>query len=222
MIRLYYYLMALVMGKKLNLTGKLFGRLLVISEAPREEKYRWVLWRCKCECGNEHIVKTQALMNGSTRSCGCLFLDTARAKGRAKRTHGATNTRTYNKWVAMKGRCSNENNQKFKNYGGRGIKVCERWANSFSNFLADMGEAPEGMSLDRIDPNGDYTPENCRWATQKTQQNNRTNNVILQVDGKRMTLSEAARHVGITPDMLQQRLKRGDPLDYALRPKGRK
>lgn len=210
------------MGKKLNLTGQAFGRLTVVHEVDKEEGSIWTRWKCKCECGNDPIVKTQALRSGSTKSCGCLFMDVARAKGKAKLIHGAAETRTYNIWVSMKGRCYNQNNKKFKNYGGRGINVCERWKKSFLNFLNDMGEAPEGMSIDRIDTNGNYEPNNCRWADQKTQQNNRRNNVILEVDGKQMTLSQAARYAGLTPDMLQQRLKRGDPLEYALRPKGRK
>ncbi len=116
----------------------------------------------------------------------------------------------------MKSRCNTKTNQKYSIYGARGIKVCERWE-KFENFYEDMGDAPDNMSLDRVDVNGNYEPSNCRWATQKEQQNNRRNNLILEYDSKKYTLQQLCDHLGKNSDKVQQRLKRGDSLERALR-----
>jgi hypothetical protein len=147
--------------KKLN--GKQFGRLLVISDTEKR-KHRYVIWKCLCECGKYTEVMSQHLLSGHTKSCGCTKKHGHTSKGKF--------SRTYNSWYSMKARCLNSKNEAFTYYGGRGIMVCERWM-VFENFLADMGERPEGLTLDRINNDGHYEPSNCRWATWKQQANNR-------------------------------------------------
>jgi hypothetical protein len=146
--------------------GERYGRLTVRAYAgqPRRERR----WLCECDCGEMVEVGTGSLRSGNTRSCGCLRRDTNTAR---LTTHGASKTRTYASWKTMLQRCDDENHVAFSYYGGRGITVCERWR-SFENFLADMGKRPEGKTLDRIDPDGNYEPSNCRWATYKEQRAN--------------------------------------------------
>jgi hypothetical protein len=154
-----------------NLVGKVFGRLTVLSliEKPR----RWV---CICACGNATEVITSRLNNGNTKSCGCLKRNVL---GDATRKHGLANSRitgyanrTYGIWQAMRGRCMNPNNSRWSSYGGRGITICKRW-DKFENFLEDMGEVPEGLTLERKNVDGNYTPRNCKWATWEEQAKNK-------------------------------------------------
>ena len=154
-----------------NLIGKVFGRLTVVSliEKPR----RWV---CTCSCGVSTKVMTSRLNNGNTKSCGCLKRNVL---GDATRTHGLANSRltgyanrTYGIWQAMRGRCMNPNNSRWDSYGGRGIKICKRW-DKFENFLSDMGEVPENLTLERKNVDGNYTPRNCKWATWEEQAKNK-------------------------------------------------
>lgn len=205
------------MGQLVNLLGGKFGRLTVIEKTDKRGSGGAVFWKCLCECGNTKDVSSSCLRTGQTKSCGCLFLDVATAKGKAKLTHGMTETRTYKSWGDMKQRCYNPNDTKYMRYGGRGISVCDSWKSSFESFYKDMGEAPDGMSIDRIDVNGNYEPSNCRWATQKEQQNNRSNNLILEYQSKKYTLQQLCDHFGKNSDKVQQRLKRGDSLERALR-----
>lgn len=172
-----------------NLLGKRFGRLVVIKKLPSKKRKRQ--WLCKCDCGNETVLPTGALDNGSVRSCGCLHNELLSERQTTHgRTVGGKSDKTYRCWQGIKRRCLNKNNPSYKNYGGRGIKVCDRWINSFENFLEDMGESPQDMSIDRIDVNSDYCPENCRWASVKTQANNTTQNVYLKYNGQQHTIAQ--------------------------------
>jgi hypothetical protein len=130
------------------------------------------MWLCQCECGNTVVVNGNALRRGNTRSCGCLQKDEASLR---RRTHGMKGTPTYRSWVAMKNRCTNPRQDNYGRYGARGIAVCDRWLGEggFDAFLYDMGERPEGTTLDRIDPDGNYEPANCRWATAEEQERNK-------------------------------------------------
>jgi hypothetical protein len=155
-----------------NLVGKRFGKLIVLRKTNRRKNDGCVIWECQCDCGNIVDVSTTRFnpKHRPTRSCGCLHQDKVVFHGHNRDNNVSS---TYQSWKAMKARCSNPNNVKFDLYGGRGIKVCERWINSFENFFEDMGEKPKGMTLGRIDNDGDYEPSNCRWETYNQQNRNR-------------------------------------------------
>lgn len=153
---------------KLDLTGRRFGRLIALKDS--DERYQGsIKWLCRCDCGNLTKVTSSSLVSGHTKSCGCLGKE---RRKEANTIHGMSRTPTYKTWVKIKQRCLNPNNSRFKDYGGRGIKVCDHWM-KFENFYKNMGDKPEGKSIDRINNDGDYEPKNCKWSTAKQQAENR-------------------------------------------------
>lgn len=196
------------MPKIIDLTGQKFGKLTAVCRVGRDSGYRSI-WLFRCECGGTVEALGSNVSRGITSSCGCL-----RIKNNWK--HGKSYTPTHTVWLSMRQRCSNARNPAYKNYGGRGIKVCERWE-TFANFLADMGEMPPGMTLDRFPNNdGDYEPGNCRWATQKEQANNRRNTVRVRYRGRVFLLTHLADKYGIHPSALYSRVMRDWPIERAL------
>ena len=169
-----------------NLIGMTFCRLTVISEQGKSVRND-IMWLCKCTCGNETTLPTRKLKGGEVKSCGCYKGDYMRSK---MTTHDHARTRTYTSWNSMKNRCTNPNHISYANYGGRGISICDRWVNSFENFLYDMGERPTGKTLDRINTNGIYEPLNCKWSTLKEQQRNRRYVRKMEYNGEIKTLPE--------------------------------
>lgn len=191
-------------GKINDITGKKFGSLTVLEYAGVSKgKARIALWKCKCDCGVEKTFYGTALRSGGTSSCGCLKGENI---SNATSTHGMTKSRTYKTWVAMRNRCCEETSPDFPQYGGRGIEVCERWLNSFENFLEDMGERPLRMSIDRIDTNGNYEKSNCKWSTDKEQARNRRNNVFIEWGCELMTIAEFAELIGKDHSYVRYRL----------------
>lgn len=188
----------------LDLTGHKYGKLSVIKPVGKN-KHGKVLWLCKCECGNETITSSNSLRRGHTISCGCAHLEKI-AKGNPK--HGLTNAKLYPVWVMMKDRCMNSNNKEYKNYGGRGVTVCNEWKNNFQAFYdwAMTNGYVEGLSIDRIDNNGNYEPSNCRWATRREQQLNTTRNKRITYNGKTQTLTEWSEELNVRFNKLWERL----------------
>lgn len=189
-----------------DLTGLRFGRLAVVvrSENSSQGQARWL---CVCDCGGERVVASSLLRKGKVKSCGCLVKDNAK---QLFTTHGETHSPEHRAWRAMVERCTSPNAPNFKNYGARGITVCAKWtgADGFATFLADMGRKPSaGHSIDRIDTAKGYAPDNCRWATMREQQNNRSNNIVIEIDGVNRTLSEWCRLTGVRVGTAHNRLK---------------
>lgn len=208
------------MPKRIDLTGQRFGLLTVTEHAGADNAGR-ATWRCACDCGGEKVVKaaelTRKTRNG-TRSCGCLQLAQRQAAARAK-SHAYSRTnwpRERKAWENMIQRCTEPTNIGYANYGGRGIAVCEQWLQSFRAFADDMGRAPIGGTIERIDNDKPYTPDNCKWVSRKEQANNRRNNRLLTHNGKTQTVSQWADELGIPGRTLYQRLYRGLPTDRVL------
>lgn len=160
----------MIVASKLDIKGLTFGRLTALSYTTGSRKAKGK-WLCLCECGEKREVSTNNLTSGKTKSCGCI---TRELTTKRNTKHGKRYTREHRAWCAMKNRCNNENATGYENYGGRGIKVCERWDKSFLDFFDDMGEMPSGdLTLERINPDCDYTPDNCKWATKYEQARNK-------------------------------------------------
>lgn len=191
------------------MVGLRFFRLLILSLAYKKRRGRgWeYYWKCLCDCGKITIKAGIYLRIGDTKSCGCLVGDRCAARNYK---HGFShNHRLYLTWKMMRARCNNPNFPSYVNYGARGIKVCKRWDN-FLLFLEDMGPTwREGLTLNRIDNNGPYSPENCCWATDEEQANNSRRNHHLTLNGKTQTISRWAREIGESTHFIHNRLKRG-------------
>lgn len=203
------------MAQLVDLVGKRFDRLLVLER--KGSVCNHARWRCRCDCGGEALVTTSHLNRGHTRSCGCVRKEIASRQGKASATHGMTGTPLYKIWVGIKTRCSNPRVQEFKNYGGRGIMMCARWRDSFEAFVEDMGPRPTSKhSIERVDNDGNYEPDNCIWLEKRLQGRNTRRTMWLEFRGRRLRLSEWANEVGLRPRTLYQRLERGWSLKKAL------
>lgn len=198
------------MAKHKDMTGCRFGRLLVVERIP-SDRFGNAKWKCICDCGGVSEPLGQSLRYGATTSCGCISKELAVSRA----THGASGSSEYKAWHAMIERCTTPSHHKWHRYGARGISVCERWM-SYENFLLDMGPRHKGLTIDRKDNDGNYEPENCRWATQMQQGSNRSNNRIVALGGESLTISEAARRVGINLSTIRNRIRSGWTVDAAL------
>lgn len=186
-----------------NIANQKFGKLTAINAVGKESGGLYI-WLCKCDCGAEALVNGKKLRRGITKSCGCLTVY------RNNFRHGYSHTKEHNTWIGMRQRCSNENNKRFKDYGGRGISVCDRWKNSFENFIKDMGYAPTPKhTLERINVNGGYEPTNCKWATIKEQANNKTVNVFVDIDGVIKTVKQWSEKLNVSQYSVRSRISRG-------------
>lgn len=195
-----------------NIAGLRFGRLLVIACTGKNSAGR-LLWLCRCDCGQEAVVSGKNLRRGQ-QSCGCLQKEAART---TRYKHGMSNTRIFRTWQAMINRCTNANGPDFKCYGGRGIAVCQDWLDSFEAFYADMGEPPTLQhTLDRIDNDGDYAPDNCRWATRLEQGRNTRKVAKITIDGITRSTPEWAEIAGISAKAISIRIRKGMLPKYAV------
>ena len=197
------------MSKPLDLIGKRFGALTVIERRPSDAKGQ-SMWLVRCDCGNEKIVRGHDLSQGKTTTCGC-----SRIKSCVFYEHGLSKDKLHGLWRNIKGRCYNPNNPSYKFYGGRGIKMCDEWTNDFVAFYdwAHANGYKEGLQIDRIDVDGDYCPENCRWVSKITQANNTRRNIYVTMNGTTKTIAEWCKELGINYHSVQTRTYKGwDPM----------
>lgn len=203
------------MVKLKDITGQRFSRLIAIKYIGQSK------WLCKCDCGNQKIIDGRKLRKGETKSCGCLSLEQAKINFQKNYyTHKQSKTRLYQIWKGIKNRCKNPNAPKYKIYGLRGIKVCNEWQNfePFYNWAISSGYKDD-LSIDRIDVNGNYEPNNCQWVDMKTQQRNRRNNHLLTYNDKTLCISEWAEIYNLKPLTLLARINRGWSIEKALNTK---
>lgn len=191
-----------------DLTGQRFSRLVVVSESDlKGGKRRWL---CSCDCGSEKTVYETHLIRGNTRSCGCLSTEVTAARNVESAIHGKWQSREFYVWQSMKQRCGDRNHASWPRYGGRGIKVCDAWANSFLTYLRDIGQRPSDKhTIDRIDNNGNYEPGNVRWATRSEQQRNRSNSRFGIVHGETLPAPEISLRFGLPKTTVLRRLNAG-------------
>lgn len=197
-----------------DLIGKTFGRLTVIAKGIGI-KNRGTYWVCRCQCGTEKTIRRDSLTTG-TRSCGCEQKETVR---RINYVHGGAmrgnQDYAYSSWKAMMTRCYDRGHEAYSRYAGRGITVCERW-HDFRNFKEDMGDRPDRLTLERVDNDKGYEPGNCEWRTPKAQANNRRDNIVISFNGVSRTVSAWAEALGLTRDVLANRLRNGWSVERAL------
>lgn len=196
-----------------DLTGLVFGKLTVLGKSNRSDDGRsFRFWHCRCECGTEKDVAGTALKACLTKTCGC-----GRAANFRKDGLASQHRREHAVWQAAIQRCHNPNSQGYPRYGARGIAVCDRWRSSFAAFIEDMGPRPgDDFSLDRIDNNGPYAPENCRWATRTEQGRNTRANHLIEHDGRRMTITEWSAETGVSADAIRSRIESGWTVEEAF------
>lgn len=196
-----------------DLTGRVFGLLTVLRYAG-EGPHKAALWVCKCDCGNEHVTLGTTLTRGHIRSCGCYRRHNMR---RVATSHGMASSSEYGIWLGVKKRTGDKNNPAFARYGGRGITMCDRWRDSFEIFYKDMGARPTNRhTLERKDNSMGYAPENCEWATYKTQARNRRSNKRIEFRGETLVAVQWAERYGMSDQVLCRRLKKGMSIENAL------
>lgn len=189
------------MPKLRDMVGQMFGKLTVVSRVEAPGKVKWV---CRCSCGGFKEARSDHLISGGIRSCGCIV-----RSGINSRKHGMAGHRLYKRWENMMYRCYRKKDVNYHNYGGRGIRVCKRWHNPV-NFIKDMYPTfEEGLTLDRKEVNGNYNPSNCRWATIEEQVNNKRNTVYVLHEGERVPAAVLARRMGVTRSSIRSKLARG-------------
>lgn len=213
------------MPASIDLTGKKFGRLTVVRKKyiPKNGRNR-IYWECICECGSRVDARVDSLTTGLVQSCGCLKKEQDLKNLTANHSHKMSGTRLYHTWMGMKGRCHNPNNASFERYGGRGIEVCEEWRNSFEPFhkWALENGYSDNKTIERINNNGNYSPDNCKWADNKEQSRNRRSNIKVSYQGGKITLMELSEISGISYGTISGRYERGDRGNQLLRSIGEK
>lgn len=198
------------MGRFVDLRGQRFERLLVMSryeETATRERFRNAMWLCQCDCGTKKLVAGANLTTGNTLSCGCLHREQF---GSRQRRHGMTKSPEWRSWSQMIQRCHNAKNGSYRNYGGRGITVCNEWRGSFGRFFADIGPKPSREhSLERVDNDLGYSPSNCRWASRAEQTRNRRNNNLIEFEGEKLCLLDWAARLGVSRGGIYTRINQG-------------
>lgn len=208
-----------MMGKSIDLRGQRFGRLVVIEKTEKRDSGGNVFWLCKCDCGKDTLVSSHSLKVGHCKSCGCYKIDVNRKQGKQQFTkHGKSDSRIYNIWCGMKQRCYDTNCNTYSNYGGRGITICDEWKNDFKSFYDwSMGNGyREDLTIDRINVNGNYEPNNCRWCTALEQSNNRRSNHLVIYKGVEMTVKQLSELCNMKYHTLLGRLLKGWDVEYAV------
>ncbi len=215
-----------------DITGSRFGKLSVLRIADKKGgEYRWL---CACDCGKTTVSFGSSLRGGQSKSCGCVAANKAKERWRnptpdmirafseANTKHGMSRHPAFQAWCDMRQRCNRPQHKWYPSYGGRGITICDSWQNSFEAFWSDMGSTwAKGRQLGRIDNDGPYSPDNCRWETPMQQQSNKSNNRFIDTPGGRMTISQAARAFGLSFGLLSHRLNQGYPMERMFQPSQR-
>lgn len=191
------------MTKPTNITEQRFGSLTVLERVGSDSRGK-ALWLCRCDCGGDKVVVGQLLRNGNVTSCGC-----GATRHRRHVKHGMSRSKIYSVWTNMKLRCENENDASYPWYGAKGVAVCPEWSSSFQRFYEDMGDPPEGYSLDRIDVEGHYCKGNCKWSTSAEQARNTRSNRHITIGGETKVMADWCSENGIDPSTALKRIKSG-------------
>lgn len=198
-----------------KLKGMKFNKLLVLERCG-SNKQRMAMWLCKCDCGNYTKVSSTSLVKGFTKSCGCYQRQRA---SESNKTHGESHTKLFYIWQDLRKRCKNKSHHAYKYYGGRGIKVCKEWEESYINFKewAINNGFKEGLTIDRVCNNLEYSPKNCRWVTMKVQNNNKRSNHYVYIFGEKLTLAQVSEKYNITPGKINYWLKKGKKIELIIK-----
>lgn len=205
-----------------DMTSKRYGRLMAICPTGKRDRAKNRIWKFTCDCGNSCEIDGYSVRSGKRYQCPTCSAEQVRM---SSVIHGSSESPEFSTWIDIQTRCYNPRSTGYRNYGGRGIRVCDRWRSNFSHFLEDMGKRPTGCSIDRINNDGDYEPGNCRWATRVDQANNRRTNVFLTIGGKSKTISQWAEFTGIKMATIHRRFKvgyRGEALIQPLQKVGKR